>query len=446
MRSLIPVLGLVFTTVTHLPAQQMHGQQDSMRQQMMMRAMMGPLGIPLAREGSGTSWLPDSTSMQALHAMAGSWLLMLHGNVFAQYIDEGGDRGDHQFGSINWIMAMARRPLAGGFVMARVMMSAEPATVRRCGYPDMLATGEFCRGEPLHDRQHPHDLFMELAAGYERQLTRDLAFQVYGGPVGEPALGPVAYPHRPSAMPNPIAPIGHHWFDATHIAFGVVTAGLFGRRWKLEGSVFNGREPDEERYNIDLDALDSYSGRLWILPSPRWALQGSIGRLTAAEPGPNGEPRRDVTRSTASLTYHQPLSGASTWTAGAMWGHNVEEDHATDAFLIETSLTVAERNLLFARGELARKQGEDLALEDPALQEEAFTVGRVAIGYTRELRPILGLVPGIGGRVAVSLVPADLERFYGTRSPLGFALFVNLRPAAMSMSGMTSMQHMQHGR
>lgn len=397
MRQLITVLGLLLSTATQLLAQQMNGQQDSLRQHAMMQAMTGPLGISMAREGSGTSWLPDSTRMHALHAMAGPWLLMLHGNVFAQYIDERGDRGDDQFGSVNWIMGMARRPLAGGHLMARLMMSAEPATVRRCGYPDLLATGEFCRGEPLHDRQHPHDMFMELAAGYERELTRDLGFQIYGGPVGEPALGPAAYPHRPSAMPNPIAPIGHHWFDATHIAFGVLTAGVFSRRWKLEGSVFNGREPDEERYNIDLDALDSYSGRVWVLPSPSWALQASIGRLTEAEPGHEGEPARNVTRATASIAYHRPMAGASMWTTSAMWGRNQEEDHATNAFLIETSLSLGERNVFFARGELARKPGEDLVLQDEMLNDEAFTVGRIALGYTREFGSFFGLVPALVG-------------------------------------------------
>jgi hypothetical protein len=441
MRSIIATLGLLAAAAGHLVAQHEHTPPDSARQDAMMQAMMGPLGIPLGREGSGTSWLPDSTEMRALHVLAGPWLLMLHGNAFVQYIDEGGERGDDQLGSIHWLMGMARRPLAGGHLTARLMMTAEPATTGRCGYPDLLATGEFCRGVPLHDRQHPHDLFMELAASYERELAPDLAFQLYGGPVAEPALGPVPYPHRPSAMANPVAPIGHHWLDATHIAFGAVTAGVFGRRWKLEGSAFNGREPDEERYGIDLDPLDSYSGRLWVLPSARLAVQASIGRLTEAEPGREGEGPRDVTRSTASVTYHRPRAGAGPWTTSAMWGRNSEEGHATSAFLVETSLPVTSRDVLFARAELARKSGEDLSLEDEALEEEAFTVGRVALGWTRDLGALAGLVPGVGGRVAVSLVPGDLEPFYGSRASLGWALFVSLRPAATSMPGMSAAEH-----
>lgn len=245
--------------------------------------MVGPLGIPQTREASGTAWLPDFSPMYAFHWSTDAWNLMLHGNVFLYYLDEGSDRGDEDFGSINWIMAMAQREALGGELTARAMLSAEPATIGECGYPDFLATGEFCDELGfLHDRQHPHDLFMELAAMYERELSERVAIQLYGGLAGEPALGPVGYPHRLSALPNPFAPVTHHWQDATHIVFGVVTAGLFTRNWKLEGSVFNGREPDENRWDLDLDALDSYSGRLWYADE-RWALQLSGARLTEAE-------------------------------------------------------------------------------------------------------------------------------------------------------------------
>ena len=176
-----------------------------------------------ARDASGTSWLPDRTPMHAGHARAGSWELMWHGTAFLQFINESAPehRGAHQTGSINWVMGMARRRAGGGRVGVRTMLSVEPWTIRDCGYPDLLATGETCDGDTIHDRQHPHDLFMELALEYERPLGRGLRWFVYGGPVGEPALGPVAFPHRISAMSNPIAPIGHHWLDATHITFGV---------------------------------------------------------------------------------------------------------------------------------------------------------------------------------------------------------------------------------
>lgn len=393
----------------------------------------GPLGIPRTREGSGTSWLPDATPMNAVHGQAGAWELMLHANAFVQYIYQGGERGDDQFGSINWVMGMARRPLGGGELGLRAMLSAEPFTIEGCGYPLLLATGELCDGEPLHDAQHPHDLFMELAALYDRPITDQVALQLYGALAGEPALGPVAYPHRTSATGNPLAPVGHHWFDATHIAFGVVTGGVYGRQWKLEGSLFNGREPDEKRTTIDLDRLDSYSGRLWYLPTERWALQISAGRLNEAEPGhAPGEPRVDVTRYTTSATYHQPLPSGGTWATTAMLGRNIEEGQGTTAALLESSLELGQSDIFFGRAEWAEKAGHDLALEH-ALEEEIFSVATLSAGYVRQFGPVGGWLPGLGVQAAVNFVPAALEPFYGERRPIGLTVFGSLRPARTEM-------------
>ena len=181
------------------------------------------------RESSGTAWQPDASPMYALHGQAGGWNLMGHGNAFIQVLHESSRRGDTQLGSINWIMGMADRTAGGGVLRLRGMFSLEPWTIRGCGYPDLLASGEVCDGEPIHDRQHPHDLLMEIAAQYNHALAGSMRWEVYGGPAGEPALGPAAFPHRFSAMPNPLAPIGHHWLDATHVTFGVVTAGIYGQ-------------------------------------------------------------------------------------------------------------------------------------------------------------------------------------------------------------------------
>ena len=180
------------------------------------------------REASGTAWLPDVTPMYAFHRQALGWDLMVHGNAFVQFLYESGEehRRSRQAGSINWVMGMARRPIGAGRLGLRTMVSLEPWTIPGCGYPDLLATGEICRGDTIHDRQHPHDLFVEVAVEYDRPLTQSLRWQVYGGPAGEPALGPPGFPHRLSAFPNPIAPISHHWLDATHISFGVVTAAV----------------------------------------------------------------------------------------------------------------------------------------------------------------------------------------------------------------------------
>ncbi|HET7275872.1 MAG TPA: hypothetical protein VFI91_11960 [Longimicrobiaceae bacterium] len=444
-----PAIALSFSLLFASTARAQHEGHGGMPADTMDHAAMmapGPLGIPQTREGSGTSWLPDASPMYAIHSQAGPWSLMLHGNLFLQYINQGSERGDEQFGSINWVMGMGKRPLAGGDIALRAMLSAEPWTIPGCGYPILLATGELCDGEPIVDAQHPHDLFMELAAEYQREMTDDLAFQLYGGPVGEPALGPTAFPHRISALANPLAPISHHWFDATHIAFGVVTGGVYGRQWKVEGSLFNGREPDEERTGIDLAPLTSYSGRVWWLPSGNWALQVSGAQINEAEPGHEpGEPRIDVNRYTTSATYHQPLAGGGIWATTAALGRNVEEGTGTNALLLESSLNLNNRNIFFGRAEWTEKPGHDLALEDHALEEEVFSVGTVALGYTRQFGPFGSWLPGIGARASVSLLPEDLEPFYGERYPMGFTIFASFRPAPMRMGhGMGSMP-MEHG-
>jgi hypothetical protein len=400
--------------------------------------MSGPLGISMARDGSGTSWLPDATPMYAIHRQAGMWSLMLHDNLFIQYIDESGARGDDQFGSINWFMGMAHRKVGGGPLMFRGMLSLEPVTVGECGYPDLLATGEFCDDQPLHDRQHPHDLFMELAAMYQGEINSRLAYQLYGAIAGEPTLGPVAYPHRISAMPNPLAPVSHHWLDSTHIAFGVVSGGIYQRRWKVEASIFNGREPDEDRYDWDLDRLDSVAGRAWLLPTNNWALQVSAGHLNDAEQHEIDAPREDANRLTASATYHRPAGEQRFWASTLAWGRNTEEDIGTNAFLAETSLSLDQRNTVFGRAEINEKTGADLALPEE-LEEDVFTVGKLQGGYLRQLGTRASMVPGIGVSLSLSFAPDRLRPFYEDRTSVGFSVFFNLRPA--EMGGQAGHQH-----
>src|SRR6184192_2517682 len=234
-----------------------------------------PLGIPETRLGSGTSWLPDSSPMHASHFTLGAWTLMVHGSAFLQYDRQGGTRGEDQVALLDWAMLAASRSLAGGQLDLRGMLSTDPWEVGSAGYTLLLQTGESNQGVPLHDHQHPHDLFMEVAALYRRAVSKNLGASLYLAPVGEPAVGPVAFPHRPSAANDPAAPISHHWQDGTHITFGVLTAGISHANWQLEGSYFNGREPDEDRWDIDPIRFDSYSGRLTYNPGPNWSLQGS---------------------------------------------------------------------------------------------------------------------------------------------------------------------------
>jgi hypothetical protein len=383
-----------------------------------------PLGIDHTRDGSGTSWLPDASPMQGLMVQRGAWIFMLHSNVFVQFIKTGSDRGDEQFGSVNWVMGMAQRSLAGGQFLGRAMVSLEPLTVGKCGYPNLAQSGESCDGAPLHDRQHPHDLFMELSVDYRRALGDSMAFEVYGGPAAEPALGPTAFPHRLSAMPNPIAPISHHWLDSSHVSFGVVTGGVYGRRWKAEASAFNGREPDDRRYDFDFGMLDSYSGRLWWLPNSQWALQVSAGHLKEAEFRSDG-PREDVDRITASATFHRLVNDRA-WATTIAWGQNREAEQATSAVLAETAADLTTSDTLFARAEVAGKTATELVL--PLPDDQTFTITKFQFGYTRWITELWHLQTGLGAGVGVSIFPEDLRPFYGRRAAGEISVFLSVRP------------------
>jgi len=389
------------------------------------------IDLPHSREGSGTSWLPDFSPMYAIHGQYREWQLMGHGNAFVQYLNEGSDRGDDQFGSVNWGMGMATRSFGDARLGLRGMLSLEPFTINGCGYPNLLASGEVCDGHAIVDRQHPHDLFMEMAVQYDRPLSETVGLQLYGGLAGEPALGPVAFPHRISAMPNPIAPLSHHWLDASHITFGVFTGGVYGRQWKVEGSVFNGREPDDERYDFDFGALDSFSGRVWYLPNEHVALQVSAGHLAEAEAEIESGTRVDVDRVTASATYHRPLrDGSSLWAATLAWGRNTEEDVATNFVLAETNVTFDEQDSWYGRFEVGRKTAHDLDIHGVA-EDMTYTLSKVQAGYTRYLESWNGWKPGVGATMSMSLVPSALDTVYGNRASFGIGLYVTLRPAAL---------------
>ena len=377
--------------------------------------------------------------MTGIHAAIGDWMFMGDANLFVQFLYESGGahRTSQQAGSINWFMGMLRRPAGRGRVGLRAMLSAEPWTIGGCGYPDLLATGEICDGDSIHDLQHPHDLFMELAADYDRPIADGLRLHAYAGLAGEPALGPPALPHRASAMPNPIAPIAHHWLDATHIAFGVVTAGVSGSRWRAEASAFNGREPDDQRAGLELAALDSIAARFSMAPSDGWSLQVSAGHLREAEAGLGSQPRQDVDRATASAMYYRPTSGAGGWAGTIAWGVNHETSaipggeltQATHAVLAETSLrTASGRHQWFGRLEVVGKPAHDLHVHEYIT--EIFIVGKLQMGFLHQLPPIKGWAPGFGAHVNLSLVPGLLApRYNGSVAP-GFGLYFNLQPAS----------------
>lgn len=398
-----------------------------------------------AEEASGTAWVPKDTPMYGVEATWGRWSLMLHGTALVQYLYEPGDRhrtggfATHQVSSVNWGMVMARRMVGAGRVGLRGMLSVEPWTVTDCGFLNLLATGETCQDDTIHDRQHPHDLFMELAAEYDRAVRGSLRWQIYGGFAGEPALGPPAFPHRVSAMPNPVAPLSHHWLDSSHITYGLITTGFYDRQWKAELSVFNGREPDENRADLDIGRLDSVAARLTVLPMDRLAMQVSAAHLNEAEAEFPPEPRSDLDRLTASATYHHVASGSRIWATTLAYGMNVgrevipggEVDLVTHAILLESNLTMDERHTFFGRVEAAGKPGHDLHVhEAPAA---IFGVGKLQGGYVRYFRPWNGLVSGFGATASLSIVPSTLASRYGGRVAPGLGIFFTVRPPRHAM-------------
>ena len=415
----------------------MYAQQHDTTHQMMVE----PLGISMSRMGSGTTWIPDAVTLPTREFMAGKWDLMLHGFVFGQYDKQDGPRGDDQLGSLNWGMFMASHELAGGRFQARTMLSLDPWTVTPRGYPLLLQTGESYRGSPLHDRQHPHDFFMELGVVYDRSIASDLAIELYAAPAGEPALGPVAFMHRPSAMDNLLAPLGHHWQDATHIAFGVVTGGVYTRAWKLEGSIFNGREPDENRWDFDAIKLDSYSARLTVNPTPHWSLTAGYGFLKSPEVL---HPDESLHRIAASVLQGTTLGNDGQWSTALVWGANRPSGTSSwsNAVLVESEAILDRWNTLFGRAELAQKSAEDLVLPTSSFApDRLFSVSNASLGYIRELGRGYGVTLGLGVQAIISFIPSSLEPFYGSRTPLGGVIFLRLRSFHVR-SSMTEMKSM----
>lgn len=416
--------------------------------------MIGPAGVSMERMGSGTTWIPDAVTLPSRNRMLGAWMLMTHGFVFVQYDHQSGERGDDQLGSLNWVMLMATRGLAGGRFQARTMLSLDPWTVSNRGYPLLLQTGETYKGEPLHDRQHPHDFWMELGALYQRSLTKSMAWSLYAAPSGEPALSPVAFMHRPSAMDNPAAPLGHHWQDATHVSFGVVTAGIFTHKWQLEGSVFNGREPNEKRWDFDRIRLDSYSGRFSVNPSRHWSFAGGYGYLKSPEAL---NPQESMHRITASALHGTSLRSGGQIASTFIWAANKHGGGAdlSHSFLLESEAILDRANTLFARTELVQKSAEELVVVDPVTTskgvvlpglpgEEHFNVGSAQLGYIRELARIRWGI-GLGAAATINFVPGPLEPYYGSKTPLGTFIFLRLRPFHSSKSKMTEMGGMKMG-
>jgi hypothetical protein len=384
---------------------------------------------------------PGQHDHGAQTTMNSGWQFMQDGLVFAEFNHQGGPRGGNEFVAPNWWMGMASRDTFHGRLTFTGMLSLDPATVGKEGYREIFQTGEELEGRPLIDRQHPHDVFMQLAAVWRVPLNQSTGITLAGAPVGEPTLGPVAFMHRQSAADNPTAPLGHHTFDSTHIAFGVVAAALDYKRLVIEASLFNGREPDDDRWDFDFGRLDSFAGRVWFRPNEQWELQGSSGHLERPEELEPG----NVVRSTVSASWTLRNDAAfSSVTAG--YGRNDTDHGSRNAFFIEGSRH-AGMNTFYGRLEALQVEtlllqtgevGEDdsACVKDPVF---AFTVGAV-----RDFLAWRGFEGGIGADLSFYGVPGALRPYYSSH-PVSFHLYFRLRAPAGAMGRMWNMRMLQAG-
>ncbi len=397
----------------------------------MQMSMQSSVNIaePMSREGSGTSWLPDSTPMYGKMFMFGDDMLMLHGAIFPRYTNVSTRRGDDRIDAPNWIMGMYSHPFGDSAqIGGRLMMSLDPLTEGGRGYPLLFQTGESWRGQPLHDRQHPHDLFDEMSISYSQKFDSDFSAYLYFGYPGEPALGPPTFMHRLSAMDDPDAPLGHHWQDSTHVTFGVATAGLVWQNVKVEGSIFTGREPDEDRYDFDQPRFDSYSGRISWNPRQNLALQFSHGYIKSPEALEPGLKRH---RTTASVIYNLPLGNDRNWSNSFVWGQNHDTGEGkTQSFLLESNYQRG-RDTVYARWERVEKSGHELVL-DPLDESRIFPVSGYTIGYVRDLSHGSGIDIGLGTQFTINDRPDGLDRYYGDDLGYAFQFFLRLRPSLHS--------------
>lgn len=413
-----------------------HGTKTEMplQHRMNMSHYLSP-DLSMSRNGSGTGWLPDASPMYGYMFHSPKWMYMLHGNFFLRYnnqdVSNKGSRGGSEVDAPDWLMFMGQRPVGkNGLFHFSAMVSLDAPLGGSDGYPLLFQSGEAYKGRAIVDRQHPHDLISELSVSYAQALSKKADVYLYLGYPGEPALGPVAFMHRPSALSNPDAPITHHWVDATHVTFGVATLGVRYGKFKLEGSSFTGREPDENRYDFDKPRFDSRSGRLSFNPSDNWALQVSHGFLKNPEILHGDE---DVRKTTASALYSKTFSGNNMLNAAAVWGMNKTAGHDGENAALAEGEWRRNRFALYSRYEWVQKSAEELSLDEAVYGHDAlFPVHALTVGAGYDLLKIGGTRLAGGGQFTFYHADERLNSLYG-KAPKAFEIYLRLYPSQMEM-------------
>jgi hypothetical protein len=422
----LPLAGIL---MPFLSFAQMPSMPDMANMPSMNMSTMNDAGMYLMNMSSGTSMNPAAWTMPMLMHPVGAWSLMFMGQAFVVDTQQSGPRGGAKLYSTNAVMFSASHNLWGGSLLFQSMVSLEPLTIANRSYPLLFQTGETAYGRPLVDAQHPHNGVMSLGVHYAHSVGHGTMVHFYYAPVGDPALGPVAYPHRASAEELPQAPLGHHWQDSTHIAGNVATVAVQKAWFRLETSGFYGTEPGENRWHIPWGGMNSWSSRLSVKPSSRWLLQASTGRLTHPEQQEPG----DVIRTTASVSYSQPMSGGNSWSSSLVWGrnHDTYTQHNLNSYLLESVYPVRLRNFLTGRIEYVDK--DELFADTPALEAQldrtagsTFRIGAYTAGYTRDIGTFKMIETGVGANASVYTLPAAIKPYYGDR-PWGVNIFLRFR-------------------
>ena len=386
--------------------------------------------LPMNRNSSGTSWLPDSTPMYGYMFHAREWMFMAHGNLFIRYnkqdVGNKGTRGADKWDAPNWFMFMGQRQAGHrGLFHFNTMFSLDNL-FGGDGYPLLFQTGETWGGEPLVDRQHPHDLFSELSVSYAHAFNMNTDVFIYLGYPGEPALGSGAFMHRVSSLYNPDAPLSHHWNDGTHITFGVATLGFRYKDWKLEASSFKGREPDENRYNLDRLYLDSYSGRLSYNPTANWALQISRAFVKSPE---ILHPEENIHRTTASAIYSLPLGDERFFNAVALWGLNAVPNHTQEHTILSEASMAYRKWTIYGRYEWVQKSAEELVL-DSFEPETIFWINALTLGSSFNVVYSQSLNLALGAQASFFYADERLDSIYG-KYPVSAEIYLRIFPPRM---------------
>lgn len=384
-----------------------------------MHGMYG--NYPMTREASGTSWVPDSSPPEVFHIMHNCWNFMMGGFSYLVIDHQSGPRGGEKLFDENMFMFMGQRDFEKNTLAFRTMFSLEPITIGKCGYPLLFQTGETCNGvTPLIDRQHPHDLFMELAlVGSHRFNENSSAFLYFGLP-GEPALGPPVFMMRFASEYIPEAPLGHHWMDSTHITFGVATLGYIYKGLKFETSVFTGREPDENRFDIEKPRFDSYSFRVSLNPTENLSLQASYGHLKSPE---QLHPEVNINRTTASAIYNKGWDCSNLQIAAIVGVNDSKPGNKLPAFLLDTTLEIKKRHLFFSRFERVKK--DDLFIAPDPLADSIVTAQKLTLGYVFEFLGTKHSKWGLGGLLDIPLISPTLQKHYGDK--VSYMLFLEIK-------------------